>query len=259
MLPTLVLLHGSNGSHKEILPLVEALRPHAKLLTPDYIGHGGRPLPERITVAGIAADLVHMLDEKGIDRAFFFGYSFGGYVALYLARHFPERVRGVCTLATKVALDTNTIGQWVHSLDPARMVRVPGLFGGTRAEELARVHHPQEWQQVVLANRAMFASLGERPEIAGGDLEAIRVPVLVMSGAQDRVVSAQETQGIANALRAKTFLFRGDAHPVSAVPAGRVARVAGFWMAGVAAGQDYARIPAQDLAAQRQTSSLAGH
>src|SRR3712207_3593254 len=97
----LVVLHGANGSDATMAPLTDVLRLHVDLLVPRLVGHGGRPVPPKCTVEDQAFDVISTMDEHQIDQAFVFGYSFGGCVALYMARHFPHRVKGVATLATK--------------------------------------------------------------------------------------------------------------------------------------------------------------
>ena len=77
MPPTLVMLHGSNGTGAALAPLADALRPHAAVETPTLLGHGGRPLPERLTVKAMADDIVAQMDERKITQAYVFGYSFG--------------------------------------------------------------------------------------------------------------------------------------------------------------------------------------
>ncbi len=64
----------------------------------DARGHGesGKPHePELYTLRRRARDVVAVLDALGIDTAEVLGYSLGGWTALGLACHFPDRVRAV--------------------------------------------------------------------------------------------------------------------------------------------------------------------
>ncbi|HEX5476803.1 MAG TPA: alpha/beta fold hydrolase, partial [Burkholderiales bacterium] len=141
MHPSLVLLHGANGAGRLLAPLAEPLRAFAAVETPDLLGHGGRPVPERFSVAEFAADVLAYLDARGIERAVLFGYSFGGYLALYLARRFPERVRALCTLAAKYVFDEATVKHFSYLADPDRLRRP----GNPRAKQLEQAHAPQDW------------------------------------------------------------------------------------------------------------------
>lgn len=85
-------------------PLVAALGGTHDVLTMEFAGHGSTPLGgAAFSVDGFVAQLVERFDRDGIERADVFGYSMGGYVALACALAYPERVRSVYTLGTKLA------------------------------------------------------------------------------------------------------------------------------------------------------------
>ena len=167
MLPPIVMLHGANGRGQAIRSLVDALAP-LEVHAPDMLGHGGRELPERLSIAEMAADVVGYMDRKGIRRAVAGGYSVGGYVALYVARHYPERVTGVVTLATKWVFDEATVAHLTHLADPERLSRP----GNPRAAQLEASHRPQDWRRVTEANRQLFRDLGAHPPLSEEDLRA---------------------------------------------------------------------------------------
>ena len=96
----MVIIHGANSAAAEMAPFIEALRPYTRAVAPSLPGHGGRALPERMTVADFAGDVIAYMDREGIARDVITGYSFGGLVALYIARHYPQRVTAVVALAT---------------------------------------------------------------------------------------------------------------------------------------------------------------
>ncbi len=210
-----VLLHGALGSEADLAPLQQALGTLVPVIALNLSGHGGRPLPTRLSMVEWAADVLTQLDTLGVRRAAFAGYSLGGYLALYLARHHPERVVGVMTLATKVVFDERTGRTLAHLADPLRVAsRAPEL-----STHFAQVHAPQDWTCVAQANRQLFLDLAESPALTDDDLRAIRCPALVVSGAQDQIVSAQETERLAHLLTdGRLLLFRGQAHPLGVVP-----------------------------------------
>lgn len=237
----IVLLHGSNGSSREIEPLAALLRPHCRLLVPDLPGHGGREVPAALTVEAMAADVLRQLDERNLDRVFFYGYSFGAYIALWIARHHPSRVRGICAFACKMEFDRKTVEHWTHLSSPEwSETAASPRPGSTRVRDLEEFHQPQDWRKVLHANRELFFALGRTPALTWQDLEAINVPVLVIGGDADQVVPAAEMAAIAKALRANTLLFRGPAHPVMAAPLQHVVKLSGFWLAGVEKAQAFA-------------------
>jgi len=226
MLPPIVMLHGANGRGQAIQSLVEVLRP-LKVHAPDMVGHGGRALPERLSIADMAADVVNFMDSRGIPRAVAGGYSVGGYVALYVARHYPERVSGVVTLATKWIFDERTVAHLTHLADPERLSRP----GNPRAAQLEAAHRPQDWRRVTEANRQLFRDLGARPPLSQDDLRAIGKPALVLSSEDDQLVPRDEAVALGKLLGCTAGLMPGQCHPLSAVPLPAVGQAIKNWVA----------------------------
>lgn len=239
MTTPIVLLHGANGSAQAVSPLAQALREQWPVVAiPNLLGHGGRPVPDRLSIAGMAEDLLEQLDENGITRAALVGYSLGGYLALYCARHHPQRVSAVCTLATRHVLDDAALARWVDITTRENLVR----RSPNRRFELAQEHHPQDWQLVLARNRAMFEDMRRHGSpLSADDLLAIDVPALVISGVADQLVSKEESVRLGQLLRAPILMFDGPAHPLMAVPLEAVARGIGEWLGGPAF-----RLPAVD-------------
>lgn len=225
----LVMIHGANGSAATLQPLSSLLAADAHLLVPDWPGHGGRELPAALDIPMIARDVLARMDERDMQQAAFFGYSLGGMVALYIARHFPARVSGVALLATKVVFDTSAVSHLLHLSDPERIRRVDP----TRPETLRQRHAPQQWEAVLAQNRAMFTETGQLPPLTGHDLPRINTPALVISGLQDQLVGPEETREIARLLRGHLLMFAGPAHPLELVPLPQVALKIREWLAGL--------------------------
>ncbi len=193
----MVIIHGANSAAAEMAPFIDALRPYTSAVAQSLPGHGGRPLDRPMTVPAFAADIVAYMDREGIDRTILAGYSFGGAIALYIARHWPQRVSGVVALATK----SETI------------------------------HAPNAWQDVARANAALFATLGESPPLSDADLAAIRVPVMIASSNVDQIVPWSESIALAKRIPGShVAMFYGPAHPIRAAPLLAIARAIGEWM-----------------------------
>jgi pimeloyl-ACP methyl ester carboxylesterase len=196
------------------------------------LGHGGRPIPEALAIEDIAADVIAYFDERGIAKPIVFGYSSGGFVALYLARHFPERVAGVCTLAAKYIFDEKTISHWTYLANPDRLAP-----RNKRVEELSKSHHPQDWRLVTLAIRKWFVELGRTPPLSEDDFRAIRQPVLVFSSNEDQIVPVEETIALGNLVpNARVVLFKGQSHPFDVVPIDAIGKAICNWIGEVQAG-----------------------
>ena len=219
MTDTIVLLHGANGSRAEMLPLAAMLPARLAPFAPNWLGHGGRPAPGAdYSMTALVDDLTATLDEAGIGRCFLFGYSIGGYLALALARRLPERVRGIVTLATRHMWHRAAVDHLVYLATPDRLEK------NGRAEELAGLHHPTDWQLVNGANRRMFADLGAAAPMSDDDLRGIAAPVLVLNATDDPLVPETETRALAGLFTTyRLGLFEGSAHPLPSTPLDQIA------------------------------------
>jgi len=89
-----ILLHGWPLSKESFASVVTVLAETRRALALDLPGFGSsEPLSERHSYPNLAGAVVHFLDSQKIDKADIAGVSFGGSLALELARIYPERVQ----------------------------------------------------------------------------------------------------------------------------------------------------------------------
>jgi pimeloyl-ACP methyl ester carboxylesterase len=228
MATPLLILHGSRGAASALRPLVDALRPAGQIEALNLLGHGGRAIPEQFSVEAFAADVLQQMDERGLERARLFGYSFGGYVALWLARHYPQRLAGVCTLATKVRYDAETVSHFTH-LSSLERITAPG---SPQPAIQASLHPGQDWRALATRLADLYRRLGEQPALSDEDFRAIRVPTLLMSAHADQLLPWQELLDLHRLIPAShAFTFAGRAHPIDALPLPLLSGVLATWLA----------------------------
>lgn len=80
----LVLIPGTLGRADIFWQQIDALAPRVRVLAVSYPDAGG--------IVEWCADILALLDEKGIEQAAILGSSLGGYLAQYIAGQAPERV-----------------------------------------------------------------------------------------------------------------------------------------------------------------------
>lgn len=222
----IMVLNGANGAAIELKPLADLLAPYGRIHQPELIGHGGREIPEKLTMQVVADDLIDFLDSNNIKRSVVVGFSLGGLIGLYLARHYPNRIVGVCGIATKYVFDEETVSRWDFLGSPERIDRP----GNLRKDELEKIHFPQSWAQVSIANQGWYRDLGNNPPLNEEDFAAIKTPTWFFSGTEDLIVSVDEQMKLATLLRTRVGLFPGSAHPLHVAPLKGLAKAIGQWI-----------------------------
>lgn len=192
----LLLLHGALGSASLMKPLARELNSSFAVHILDFSGHGGRPLKNEFSIPLFARDVLAYMNENGLEKAAVFGFSMGGYVALYLALQHPERISKVCTLGTKFKWSPEIAAQEVRFLDAGKIREKVPQF----AEALERQHQPQDWEQVVEQTRRLLLGLGEAPPVTAKELSGLKVPVVIGRGEQDAMVGLEESRQAAESI-----------------------------------------------------------
>ena len=92
--PPLVLLHGLSSNANAFGGLFSAgLSPTFRVIAPDLRGRARSSKPATgYGMAEHAADVIGLLDVLGLGRVVLGGHSFGGYLAMFIAAHYPDRV-----------------------------------------------------------------------------------------------------------------------------------------------------------------------
>ncbi|PVY40402.1 alpha/beta fold hydrolase [Pontibacter virosus] len=189
-MPDLLLLHGALGAASTLHPLEQMLEADFTVHPLNFQGHGGSAMPqEPFRIALFAENVLHYLDQHQLQQVDIFGYSMGGYVALYLALQHPERVRRIFTLATKFSWSQDTAVKEVKMLQPEKVQEKVPAFAAVLAER----HQPNEWQEVMRRTADMMLHLGNHPLLTEETLSRIPIPIRVSVGDRDSMVSLQET------------------------------------------------------------------
>jgi pimeloyl-ACP methyl ester carboxylesterase len=215
MLP-LILIHGALGSAAQMAPLADHLRGTRPVHVVELEGHGATPATHDTFAIDHFADQIRgFLSRHDIERAAFFGYSMGGYIALRLAAESPDLVSAVATLGTKFAWTPDVAARETSRLDPATIrAKVP-----TFADALERRHAGAGgWETVLARTAALMTELGRQPTVDNSVLSRVTQPTRLMVGDRDNVVTIDETATAARSLSSgELCVLPGTPHPLEQV------------------------------------------
>jgi len=207
----LLLLHGALGNKTQFGAAKALLAEHFEVYDMDFEGHGESPSDKDYSMHVFTENVVAFLQEHSIDKINIFGYSMGGYVALYTALKFPDKVENIVTLGTKFNWEKEAAAQEVRMLNPEKIeAKVPRF-----AEQLMRAHPAQDWKDVVHKTASMMLGLAEREKFTAEELGQIQHRATIGIGSLDKMVGLEESQHAAALLpNASLKQLEGVEHPI---------------------------------------------
>ena len=189
----LLLLHGALGSKDQFQSLVHLLKETFQVHTFNLPGHGGLPLPDNeFSIELFSEQVARYIQDMNIEKANVFGYSMGGYIAMYLAKQMPDKVNKIVTLATKFYWDEKTATKEVKLLDGKIIQEKLPAF----AEQLQKRHAPVDWLTILDKTTELLINLGNRNTLQPEDYTSITTPSLVLLGDRDKMVTLEETLAV---------------------------------------------------------------
>lgn len=211
----LILLHGAIGASCQLKAIAGSLSDRFDIHLFDFPGHGGKePSGESFSIPVFAEALKQYILQHGLLQPAVFGFSMGGYVAMYLARQFPELLSGVATLGTKYQWDEATAEREVKMLNPEVIQEKVPVF----AAGLAAIHAPNDWKEVLRKTARMLINMGKTTPLTMDDFRTIKIPALLMVGDRDKMVTLEETAATYKHMpNARMAVLPNTPHPIEQV------------------------------------------
>lgn len=208
----LLLLHGAIGAASQFDKLKDELKDEYEIYTMNFSGHGGEKIPdEKFSIKLFADDVINFLEKNNLENIDVFGYSMGGYVALYIASLHKNRINRIFTTATKFDWNEESSVKESKMLNPAKIEEKIPAF----AKSLEKRHSPADWKTNLNKTAEMMIDLGKKPLLTDEVFEKIENEVLISVGDKDTMVSLEETANAAGKLRnGKLYIFSDTEHPI---------------------------------------------
>lgn len=187
---------------------LDGLPPDRRWIAPDLRGFGGSGAGDGpYSLDDLAGDLYALLDELELERTTLCGLSMGGYICFAFWRTYPERVRALALCDTRAGADgAEARAARLESAERARREgsaflveeMIPRLLAPeTRRERpevvraLREIMESASGEAVARAQEAMAARPDSMPL-----LRDIRVPVLLLAGAEDIITPPAELEAM---------------------------------------------------------------
>ena len=211
----LVLLHGALGSAKQFSNLEESLKNNFKIHKLDFTSHGSSSIvSDNFGIEQFADDLKIFMGVRKLSKPFVFGFSMGGYVAMYLESITPGTFEKILTLGTKYNWDSETSAKEAAMLDANSMIeKFPDY-----ANYLEKLHSGIGWKELMKLTSEMMLNLGANPVLTDKHFSEIQIPCRVSIGDKDKMVTLDETVKVYKKLKLGSLLVLPETqHPLERV------------------------------------------
>lgn len=218
----ILLLHGAIGAEDQFLILRQYLSAgDYRIHSFNFSGHGGKQMSEPLSIKLFASETLAYMREHSLNNVSVFGYSMGGYVAMYLSSLYPGLIGKIATLGTKYQWSPEIAAKEIKMLRPEIIEEKIPAF----AAALAKRHGAEQWKPLLKATGDMLIELGSQPLLDTVAFSKIHTEVLLLIGEKDNMVSLQETQSTHEQLSNSSLAVLADTlHPIEQVNAAYLAK-----------------------------------
>jgi len=189
--PIVLFLHGALGTSLDFNALKVILEEKGlQTLSFDFSGHGKSGVwPEEFRIDLFARDLDAFLNKHHLKNVAVFGHSMGGYVALYHKLNFENSpLSTIMTYGTKFNWSENAVQKEIPMLNPEHLAeKFPNHA------QLLKEKHGERWKALMRSTAHMMQNLEKLDGLNRDDFMDFDIPVMLMLGDQDRMVSSEET------------------------------------------------------------------
>jgi pimeloyl-ACP methyl ester carboxylesterase len=213
---SLLFVHGFPLSHQIWAPQIQALSTTHRIIAPELRGHGKtEATPGPYKMENFADDLKALIEARRCGPVMMIGHSMGGYVTFAFLRRYPKLVAGLGLICTRPGADTpeaktnrENLAQRVEKegsvavvdamfpkmLAPSTYTEQPELSDNIRRMMLATP---------VVGIAAALRGMALRTD-SSDLLPTIKVPTLIIAGADDQLISPKESENMAKQIPGAT-------------------------------------------------------
>ena len=191
-----------------------------RVLRYDTRGHGQSSVSsEPATVAALADDVIALIDYLGVERFSFCGISLGGMTGMQLALHQRERLNAL--ILSNTAARIGTPETWNARIEAVRTQGMQALVDTTiqrwftadfRSRHSAVVDHFRATFVNTPADGYIACCQAIRDADLRESISAIRVPTLVIAGAEDSATTIEDARSLTQTIAGSKYVELTAAH-----------------------------------------------
>lgn len=213
----LLFLHGFCETNKVWEDFAHLLSNDFHVLCPDLPGFGKTSLfANSFTIDDVAKEIKNWLRELSINKCLVVGHSLGGYIALSMARQYPELIKGFCLFNSSAFADSedkkenrNKLIDHIKNNGVESFIKtfVPSLFYEERISEFEdKIAMIREDGLKVSPETVMgyAAAMRDRPD-ATEILKSNSRSTLIIAGEEDKNVPKEVSLAMARYIENKNF------------------------------------------------------
>ena len=187
----LIMIHGNEEASDYFKAQFDYFAPKGfRCIAPDSRAHGKTPRGTApLTIRQMTDDIIGFMDELGIDKADFIGFSDGGNIMLIMAMKYPERIGKMVVDGANLTLDgaADWAVDWVMS-------------------EYKAASEKADKDPAAKLTMEIIGLMVNDPNIDAEDLKKIDVPTLVVAGEEDLILK-EHTELIASKIPGAKLAF----------------------------------------------------
>lgn len=202
--PVLIFSNSLGSEMRMWDELIPFLLPYFRILQYDTRGHGGSKndiKSEDYSIELLAKDVIDLMDDLHIEKAYFCGLSMGGLIGQHLGIHFPERFHKIVLSNTGAKIGNDE--RWNTRIETIKQKGLKVIVDVT-IERWYTDQFKKENSEKVAETRAMFL----RSDVQGysnccaairdadfrEDLEKFAIEALVVTGNEDPVTNVKQAE-----------------------------------------------------------------
>jgi pimeloyl-ACP methyl ester carboxylesterase len=201
----LVLLHGGTVTAQMWEPLLPALVPHFRVITPDSRAHGRTLNPTgELSYALMADDVAAFIQALGLTKPLVFGYSDGGQIALELGMRYPGLAAALVVGAawyrfSDMYVEFLTAAGFPSAgeVDVAHIQQASPEWVAELTADHARADDPDYWQTLLRQISRMWWTPLDYPAEA---FQQMTDPTLILLGDRDGIIDLEQAVEMYHAL-----------------------------------------------------------